>query len=298
MGLRTKFNLAILAAFIIGFCTIGLVLKRSFEDGAREEALQNARVMMSEANAVRHYTNNTIVPLIGVERDGKFLPASVPAFAAQTTFRTLRTEYADYFYKEAALNPTNPMDLAEKWEADLINAFRQMPFQTELVTERETMAGPALSLARPIAITDAACLVCHSQPSAAPKSMIADYGAEHGFSWRLNEVIGAQIITLPLARTIAKAHQALILFLAILTGVFLLMTGILNVLLHYLVIKPVISMSKLANEVSHGNMDAPDFAVSGQDEIASLSGSFNRMRRSLASAIQLLDHDEDSKPAR
>ena len=185
------------------------------------------------------------------------------------------------------------MDRAEPWEADLINAFRQMPFQTELISERQTLAGAALSLARPIAITDNACLVCHSQPSAAPKSMIADYGSEHGFGWRLNEVIGAQIITLPLANTIAKAHQTLILFLAILTGVFLLMTGILNVLLHYLVIKPVISMSKIANDVSLGNMDAPDFAVAGRDEIASLSASFNRMRRSLASAMRLLDHEED-----
>lgn len=295
MGLRTKFNLAILAAFVIGFCAIGLILKRNFEATARDEAIQSARVMMSAANAVRHYTNDTIVPLIGSEKDGKFLPPSVPAFAAQTTFRTVRTEYPDYFYKEAALNPTNTMDRAEPWEAELINAFRQMPFQTELTSERETPAGPALSLARPIAITDNACLVCHSQPSAAPKSMIADYGSEHGFGWHLNEVIGAQIITLPLDHVLGKARQALILFLALLTGVFLLMTVILNVLLHFLVVKPVVSMSKLANEVSHGNMDAPDFTVAGRDEIASLSASFNRMRRSLASAMQLLDDDEKPK---
>jgi protein-histidine pros-kinase len=296
MGLRTKFNLAVLAAFVIGFCVIGLLLKTVLEQEARSEALQNARVMMSAANAVRHYTAETVAPLTGTERDGKFLPASVPAFAAQTTFRSLRAEYPDYFYKEAALNPTNALDRANEWEAALINAFRETPFQSELVTERQTVAGAALTLARPIAITDGACLACHSQPSAAPRAMIADYGSDRGFGWRLNEVIGAQVISLPLATALAKAHQSLFLFLGILTGIFLLMLAILNVLLHYLVIKPVIRMSQIANDVSHGNMEAEDFTVPGRDEIASLSASFNRMRRSLASALRLLDAEE-ARPA-
>ena len=43
-----------------------------------------------------------------------------------------------------------------------------------------------------------------------------------------------------------------------------------------------------ANEVSLGNMDAPEVAVRGNDEIASLAESFNRMRRSLANALKML----------
>jgi protein-histidine pros-kinase len=36
-------------------------------------------------------------------------------------------------------------------------------------------------------------------------------------------------------------------------------------------------------------MDAPEFAERGRDEIASLGASFNRMRRSLANALKLLE---------
>jgi HAMP domain-containing protein len=40
--------------------------------------------------------------------------------------------------------------------------------------------------------------------------------------------------------------------------------------------------------VSTGNMDAPDFPARGGDEIATLGTSFNRMRRSLVEAMNML----------
>ena len=63
----------------------------------------------------------------------------------------------------------------------------------------------------------------------------------------------------------------------------------LNLLLHFVIVKPVRRISAIASEVSLGNMDAPEFTVRGRDEIASLSESFNRMRRSLANAMKLLE---------
>ena len=64
---------------------------------------------------------------------------------------------------------------------------------------------------------------------------------------------------------------------------------LLNLLLHFVIVKPIRRMSAIASEVSLGNMDAPEFAERGRDEIASLAGSFNRMRRSLANAMKLLE---------
>jgi HAMP domain-containing protein len=48
-------------------------------------------------------------------------------------------------------------------------------------------------------------------------------------------------------------------------------------------------MSAIAGEVSLGNTDAPEFAETGRDEIGSLAQSFNRMRRSLTNAMQMLE---------
>jgi nitrogen fixation/metabolism regulation signal transduction histidine kinase len=74
-----------------------------------------------------------------------------------------------------------------------------------------------------------------------------------------------------------------------LTVVFLVMMVVLNVLLQYIIIRPVRRISAAASEVSLGNMEAPEFVVRGKDEIASLADSFNRMRRSLANALRMLE---------
>jgi HAMP domain-containing protein len=44
----------------------------------------------------------------------------------------------------------------------------------------------------------------------------------------------------------------------------------------------------MASSVSLGNSDITEFPVLGQDEIAELSVSFNRMGRSLLEAMKLL----------
>ena len=63
MGLRTKFNLAVLVAFLIGFAGSGYLLQRLFIENARQQVLQNARIMMTSADAIRHFTDTYIAPL-------------------------------------------------------------------------------------------------------------------------------------------------------------------------------------------------------------------------------------------
>ena len=48
-------------------------------------------------------------------------------------------------------------------------------------------------------------------------------------------------------------------------------------------------MSAAADKISVGEMDIPELAESGKDEVALLAKSFNRMRRSLEKAISLID---------
>ena len=70
---------------------------------------------------------------------------------------------------------------------------------------------------------------------------------------------------------------------------FLVTLLLLNLVLHFMIIRPVRQMSVIAGEVSLGNNEAPEFPEKGGDEIASLAQSFNRMRRSLTNALQMLD---------
>jgi protein-histidine pros-kinase len=86
-----------------------------------------------------------------------------------------------------------------------------------------------------------------------------------------------------------KAHETLKVFMISLTGVFLFIFVALNLMLMTIVIRPITKLSELADQVSLGKMDAPEFPDKGKDEIAILGASFKRMRTSLAQALKLLD---------
>lgn len=137
--------------------------------------------------------------------DTEFHPQSVPAFAATEISHYLNDKYPDYFYKEATLNPTNPRDRSTDWETDVVNGFRNNLKQVEFLTTRDTPTGKALVLARPLKVGNVSCLTCHSTPDSAPPEMIKLYGSANGFGWKLDDIIGAQIVSVPMSVPVALA---------------------------------------------------------------------------------------------
>jgi protein-histidine pros-kinase len=288
MGLRLKFNLVLLLVFLVGLGVAGFISREILIRNAREEVSRNAGLMMETALAVRGYTITQVRPNLEMQLMRAFLPQSVPAFAAAETMGELRKKYPDYFYKEATLNPTNPRNKAEDWEAKVVSAFRANDALKETHGVRATHLGPSLYIARPIKITNAACLACHSEPAAAPASMIRAYGDQAGFGWQLNEIIGAQVVSVPMTVPIKRADVTFYASLGALVAIFFAMFVILNVMLDRLVIKPIVRMSAAADAISGGKFDLTEMDASGTDEVARLAQSFNRMTTSLARAMQLL----------
>jgi protein-histidine pros-kinase len=288
MGLRLKFNLVLLAVFVIGLGVTGYVSYELLHRNAREEVLRNAGVMMEASLSMRSYTVGQVRPNLAVDPD-KFLPQSVPAFGATEIMTLLRKKYPDYAYKEAALNPTNPRNRAVEWETDIVNTFRNDPSRGEISGMRDTPTGRSLYLARPFQIKDPACLACHTSAETAPAAMVKIYGANNGFGWKLGEVIGAQIVSVPMDLPIRNANHAFVTFMSSLTVVFAVLFVILNMMLSALIVQPITQLSRAADQISKGRLDAAAFPEGGKDEVSQLGQAFNRMRRSLEKAIALID---------
>jgi len=289
MGLGLKFNLVLTGAFAVGLVIASFFCYQILQDNAREEVLAKARLMMANALAIRNYTTMEIRPLLDATQDDTFLPHIVPSFAAQTNFRMMSGQLPDYAYKEAALNPTNPNDRASDWEADIINSFRRDTGLKELVSVRNTPTGQILILAHPLVVSDESCLSCHTSAEQAPKAMLDLYGPANGFGWKLNETIGAQVVSVPMSVPLARAWTTFLVFVGTLAGVFGVIAILLNLLLSAMVIRPVVRIAGMASDVSLGKMDVPEVAVDRKDEIGALSSAFNRMRRSLETALQMLN---------
>lgn len=289
MKLIWKFNLVLLGIFLLGFAISGYVCWRVVQANAREEIVQNARLMMEAALSSRTYTNTQVKPLLETQLRYAFLPQTVPAYAATEVFNDMRKKHPDYGYKEATLNPTNPRDRASDWEADIINAFRQSPDNVEMIGERDTPTGRALYLARPIQVTSAACLVCHSTIEVAPKTMVDLYGTANGFGWKFNEVIGAQVVSVPMSVPITRANEAFRTFMLSLAAVFAATFVLLNVMLHAMVIRRVTRLAAIADQVSLGNLEAGEFRTHSRDEIGVLTEALGRMKVSLVQAMKMLE---------
>jgi HAMP domain-containing protein/muconolactone delta-isomerase len=289
MSLAAKFNVVFLTIFAVGFVGAGAVTNHLLQENARAETLQQARVLMQAALAARTYTSAQIVPLLETRLKYEFLPQSVPSFAATEHLHQLLKSYPDFSYKEATLNPTNLRDRASDWEADLVNTLRAKPATAELVGQRDTSVGPALYIARPLQIKNAACLRCHSVPDAAPKTMTDIYGRNNGFGWKHNEIIGAQVVSVPMAVPLQRASTMLRTYMLSMLGIFVFLFVALNVMVHIFVTRRITQMSRLADQVSLGKFDAEEFDAKGNDELSALARSFARMRTSLASAMKMLE---------
>lgn len=199
MKIITKLNIAII------FCSsifLGLAGWYNFalnEDNAVRQVTEQAELLLDQINALRSYTVMEVRPLLESKagQADEFHPQSVPAYAATQVANLFSKSWSEYSYKEAVVNPTNLRDKAAPWEESVINEFREDSDKTEIVGNRIVDLKKSLFVARPIRITNGACLECHSTPEAAPASMIKKYGDKNGFGWKLGEVVGMQMIIVP-----------------------------------------------------------------------------------------------------
>jgi len=295
MKIIVKFNLVFIVVFLVGLAAAATVSHQLLQRNAREEIVQNARLLMETALATRAYTSTQVGPLLQTQMKYSFLPQSVPAYSATEVFNGVRKSFPQYDYKEATINPTNPQNRANDWEADIVKQFRARDL-TELVGERDTPTGRSFYIAHPIEIKAQSCLNCHSTIAAAPRTLVDRYGPANGFGWKMNEVIGAQIVSVPTEVPIARANAAFRTFMGSLTLVFGLVFVALNLMLWHMVIRPVTRLSRLADQLSQGEcLDAPDLEVKSSDEIGVLTQSFNRMKKSLVQVMQMLE--SSARPA-
>ncbi|MDA0266742.1 MAG: DUF3365 domain-containing protein [Cyanobacteria bacterium] len=290
LKLGQKFTLLLVVVFLGGILASGTALASVLNHNAQAQLTTKALMLMETMNSVRSYTSDHILPEIADRLETEFLPESVPAYSAREVFETLRgsPDYAEFFYKEATLNPTNLRDKADNFEAQLVAQFQNPIAPQEVSGFRSISGGDLFYIARPIKITQESCLDCHSTPAIAPASMIERYGPNNGFGWQLDEIVGAQVISVPAQTVLKAARQSLVLILGIFAIVFALATLMVNLWLKRYVVRPLNKMAQVAEAVSMGDAST-EFTVQSEDEVGQLSGAFNRMRMSLQMAMKRLE---------
>ncbi|KYC36017.1 histidine kinase [Scytonema hofmannii PCC 7110] len=289
LNLRQKLTILLSIVVIVGLSLGGLALSAVLRHNAKQEITATALLIMETMSSVRDYTNQQVNLELADKLAVDFVPQSVPAYSAREVFEVLRkrTEYKDFFYKEATLNPTNLRDKADSFETQIVERFRKNKNFKELNGFRELPGGDIFYIARPLLVTESTCLVCHSTFNVAPKTMIDRYGSVNGFGWKLHEIVGAQIISVPARKVIQKTQQSSFWILGIVSTMFIAIIILVNIFLNHQILRPLKHITRVAEEVSTGHMDV-DFREISNDEIGKLAKAFNRMKLSLELAMRKL----------
>lgn len=258
-SLSTKFTFILIAVFLTAISIGGFVLYQAAHQRAQVEIVTQGETLLNTMNAVRAYTSGHVNPLVAPQmtEETGFIPETVPSYSARTVFEQFRTneEFRDFLYREATLNPTNPLNKADDFETELVNRFRADNNLDEQTGFRTLDGERLFYIARPLSVSSEACLVCHTSPEVAPPSLVASYGEEHGFGWQLNEIIAAQIIYVPADDVMASGRQLFLGVIAVFAALFAVAIILLNRLMKPTVVRPVQEMATLAQQISEDKLD-------------------------------------------
>ena len=295
LKLGIKLNIILVGILISAMAACGIFLSHILETKIEQEVADKAFLIIETMNSVRDYTSTQVQPELEsrLVSEEYFIPETVPAYSAREVFEGLRkkSEYKDFLYKEAALNPTNLRDKADSFETDIVQQFRQNRQIEEQTGFRSDGNQQLYYIARPLEIQKASCLECHSTVEKAPANLISTYGTEHGFGWNLNEIVASQIVSVPANNVYQAANKLKLLVLSIVGIIFIIAIALINLFLNRSIIKPVRKMAFMSNEISTGNLDL-EFEHNSNDEIGSLAKSLNRMVQSLKIALQMIGEDD------
>jgi hypothetical protein len=292
LRLGHKFTVVLAVGFLVGMVITGLLLNQILQRRAEGEIMAKSELLTGFQDAIRAYTNNDLSPLLlaGMREDQDFVMETVPSFATKQVFALLHNDpsYRNFTYKPAALNPTNPEDLADGEEARWLAQFRNDPSLKRLSGYRELSGQTVFYSAQPMVVTSERCLECHTDPAVAPPSMVAQFGNTGGFGWSLGEIVGTQVVYVPSSEVVDSAHRSLWVVLGVIIGIFSAMIILINVLLRRLVVWPVHSMSSLAGQITEDELhtesaarsiDAVDRVARRADELGQSARALQKMAR-------------------
>ncbi len=302
LKIASQFTLLLSIIFIAGILLGGFALSEALENKAQEEMTYRGQMAMQLINAVKNYTSNDIAPLLGeiAHPETRFIPETIPSLSAKRVVNKFKQNWnnKDFTYKDATLNPTNMDDKANLFEAKLIERFTSDRTLTSLSGLRSQSGEQLFYIAQPLPVTDSSCLQCHSSPKMAPKSHIQKYGSKNGYGWKLNQIIGTQIIYIPASKVFNDARQATYLFIGIFICIFALVIISINYLLKWRVIQPLKPMAQLAQSISLDNVSANEVRIlerkgltkiaQRKDELGQLGRVFQKMVQEIYTREQQL----------
>ncbi|MEN8244084.1 MAG: DUF3365 domain-containing protein [Thermodesulfobacteriota bacterium] len=280
-NLRAKFltwSVVILTIFAVGISMLYYFHLRKI---LMAEALNKSEVVLREVESIRGYVKSVLRPKMYDlhSQDTFIIEAMSTTYISLNIMKRFGDKMPGYFYRRVSINPHNPDNMADEFEEEMFEWFEDDPnrnFWQGIV--KKGSASYFVSMVPDY--FEKQCLLCHSDPALAPKSLIDRYGPVGGFRFRAGDLAGVNSVSIPVSKPLTHIKKMSIVTFIGTVAIMGLLLFVLNRLFENLVISRI---TRIADFFSKENAPGlPGFADkepvnASPDELDSLKESFTNL---------------------
>ena len=278
--LTKKLMLGIGIILFITFTAISLLFYYYLKHLYLKETYRRTEIIFSYIDATIEYVKDELRPKMFhvLPKDEFIQEAMSTTFVTKGITKRFIERFPEYQYRRVAIDPRNPLNLANEMEKEFINRFSKNPKEANEWKGLVKKDGKRYFVHQKPVIMEAQCIVCHGNPSYAPKSLIKIYGKDHGFYRKIGNVVGVESVAIPVDEAFQEITQlAFSIFFIGLCGMgatFL----ILNYFHYVVLVKPLKRVSSFFKSIVSGEKGLDTkFDLRGEDELSEVVRSFNQM---------------------
>lgn len=297
MSLSLVVNIGIGVFFSAVAATVVFLINSNMRAQALVEAESKAKILLDRTIATHNYFSDHLKPHVF-----KIMEQSQPAgyfdpvwMSSTYANRMIDADFCNmnqgfYYFKNCAINARSPENEAYDYEKAFIQKLNIDPGLLYRSYVKDINGQPYFIVLRRGETMRQACAACHTTPDLAPTGLINIYGPDRSFNRRLDEVISAQSVRIPLAAAYANADrvtwQLSVTFLLLLTGLF----SIQYLLQRKLVFSPLKKLEQRADEIARNEEQVGStIPIPYGKELRGVVHAFNTMSKALRYQIDHLE---------
>jgi HAMP domain-containing protein len=280
-----QFYVTLILLYVLSIAIAAPLIYAHTERQVHAQANNELKLLVDMVRSIQGYVAGHLRPYM-LENGLMYSPGFSGIVATTLVAEQFAKRQPAYYIKNISDSPLNPANKPQPFETELLERFRANR-NLDLLTETGTIKGNRMLVSAAPKVSAKGCLRCHGDPRNAPEDLRIKYGETDGYYYENGQVVGVSLVGVPLGDIQAVAIERSLVAIVFLTGLFAVIFLSINRMVSRSLVKPIMSISSAAKDISHGKMDKP-VESDRNDEIGDLAHAIELLRRSFVQAMKRL----------
>ena len=278
-SIARHFNLVLIVLYLVSIFVSAPIIYFYSRNQSVDQASNELELLVEMVSSIKAYVAKDLRPFL-LEKKLFHTPGFSGIVATARVAEHFNKTKDRYAIRSVSDNPLNPANNPQPLERDLLERFRAEPGLETIRTEG-ILGGVKVLVASSPMKSKKGCLRCHGDPAVTPREIVDVYGSSSGYNYELGDTVGLSVIAVPLSDVDAIALKRSLYAMVLLTTLFGLALGMINLLVRRSLISPILEITHAAHEIAKGRI-GHTIEMSRTDEIGDLARSVELLRRSFS----------------